>query len=748
MTFSSFRVPRHLASLLLAASFLLVACGGGGGSGSSGTSAPAAPTLLFAASTGTTALTLQWSGSTSDVAYDVHAGTSADFQPSAQTLQATVQNASAATLTGLQPATSYTLKLVAHRAGAADAAGTNSLTVATMDAPLVPKSGAVVQRDTDIGLTATAIDAASVTLAAGAGATPPPIGGFLVGQVAGSAYVRKVTALQPNASGWVATTQDVKFQDLYSSGHVSYVIAATDAAFHPPAASPSRASRARALAEPDDDSPLCDAEAEAAASLSTSLLSRLVNPKFRGDAGFDLDSYPYVTASASADWSVDAKLDAKLEGTVDASCNKKVLESDPVAYAFLIGPVPFEVGATFELDLGASAHSAGELAISVEGAVHGSLEANFRANHTEGLVFTGSNVPPTGTFVPTLESAATGKLEGTLGLTATLLADGYISIGSRKFHLAETIQLIEVGISAGPSATLKVEPTVGFVKGLQPFQLQQADLDVVVTGLVKPGSDVEDFLSALGLDSSSFEITPVLATVPIYHLPTLALAIGTDQHATGSEVGGVNLSIDPKTIKWAWDSTPPPVTPMPPDGSFELQIKDRSEGCAAISATDAVFGEFGRRYSEPQPYGIAVIDFSSPPTSGDGPFTYGSYVLGGGAPGGSGTFTSLNPGYLLNVAYMVDLYRTDGRKLTLQTVDMGPFEPDPDVTGVTTTLLFATSAGSDSVDIPQPINKFGHFEFGTRIKDVLSVGFVSPYVGEQVPVLALKKLQVALGCGD
>lgn len=747
------RVRRWRTLIGLTSILLLASCGGDDGAGAvggtGGSASANAPTLLFAASTGTTSLTMRWDGAASGTRYDVYAGTTADFQPSAQTLRATVQDATTATLTGLQPGTSYTLKLVAHHTGAADAAGTNALTVATMDAPLVLRSGVVIERDSDLGVSATAVDANTLTLAASTGATPPPIGSFLTGQIDGAAYLRKVTALEASGSGWIATTQDVRFQDLYASGKVSYTLAAAPQALQPVNAPVTAALKPRAFAASGAAPITCEADASASVSVMPSVVSANVSPQFSATTGFDANAYPYFDASASAAWAVDLKLDAKWDGAVSASCDKELLESKPIGYAFTVDLVPFEVGATFSLHAGSSVASTGTIDMSIEGISTGTLAANLHANHDDGLVVTtGSTPPPTLDVKPILNSDVTGNFTATVDLDATLLADGYLSIGSRQLHLDETVQVVEVGVSAGPEAQLVIDKTKGFVQNIKPFQLTRADLDLVVTGSVKPGTDLLDFLSALGIDGDAFELTPELARVPAYHMPTLALAIDSTQHATGSEVGGVNLKVDPGTIIWAWKpAAPPPTNPMVPTGNFAIDIQQNAEGCTAISATDKVFGEFGRRYSDPQPYGVALINFSATPssvTAGDvaNDYVYGKYDVGAGTRSG-GYFKSFNDGGL-NQAFMVYIRRTDGQPFTLKSIDMGTGVPR------TTSILSGSASVISGGLLEATSPAIGHFDFGSQITDVSNVTFLSPYIaGESLDsaFLLLNNIEVGLGCG-
>lgn len=180
--------------------------------------------ITLATATDEGELTIVWTPAIDDTTspsgmrYEIHLGSSADFQPSPSTLATIVTGGSHAVVQGLAPATQFFLRVVAVDADGQRTASTGGGTwnVSTLEFAPEQRTGAVFQAADGLGLGDATVRGSDLIFQAGGGAHLPEVGAQLVGSFAdGGGYLRTVTNATTSGGEIIVGTSTASVEDAF-----------------------------------------------------------------------------------------------------------------------------------------------------------------------------------------------------------------------------------------------------------------------------------------------------------------------------------------------------------------------------------------------------------------------------------------------------------------------------------------------------------------------------------------------------
>jgi hypothetical protein len=606
LTYSCLRL---LASLGIASCVtLLSACGGseGGGTPSSGPGPVgvtlSAPEPLFVAATSPSTVSLAWtpaaaSAPNARVAYQVHSASTADFQPNSASVRATVAGGTETTVDGLSPASTLYFKVVAVADGATPVSSTKSLRATMPATALRLKQGVVVRRDSDLGLANPSITATTLQYRLTTQSAVAPTGTYLTGydSVTNKAFLRRITATRTQDGVLTLETTDAALESVIQSGDIMFSFRGGDSA-----TTAANLDRGISAARPKALSALKGSGNCSTDSVADSTIKVEFSESFEPDADvsikFEAGKLKTVDAVASVDLAVSARAALVLSGSVSRVCTLPLGTRSIRRWVFFGGVFPVLVGGRFALDGNTEVAAEGNIdyAFIAETGASARASASYAADTGWKLQpFDVRRAPPS--LQPSLRKELSTALDARTrtGLKLTFSPEIYlVPLLDASFEVASKFQITA---SAPPD----------FLSTIRPIQLDKAlaKVEGVARLQVTKGN-----IEVLRLTIKEVSLSQDVFSVPVFETPKFDLALDESGYPTllldGSARSGVLATAVPGSTTWH-------VRPEPPATSGPQTVK-RSEPpqlsyvpnnpCSdtvkfAYSATDSVFGEFGRRFS-------------------------------------------------------------------------------------------------------------------------------------------------------
>ncbi len=188
---------------------------------------PGNPEIVLLVPTDTDKLTLAWlpvtdnAASSEEMVYEVHLSRQENFQPSPDTLKATVTSETQKDLTGLETGTTYYASVIAVDRDGNRSAKQNYHPVTTFTLPIIESSTTTFDVDENLGLVGATKDGTDYSYANTADTTPPEVGSILFTKVGEDVYLRKVDSLNTTDENVVVQTGDAELTQVLEQAAVS-----------------------------------------------------------------------------------------------------------------------------------------------------------------------------------------------------------------------------------------------------------------------------------------------------------------------------------------------------------------------------------------------------------------------------------------------------------------------------------------------------------------------------------------------
>lgn len=623
------RCLRLLASFgSLATLIIFQGCGGGGTNlivaetPTELVATPDAPKLVQAVSVIEGKSILTWDIAQSDVAYEVHASLSENFEPSSNTKVGEIVGKNE--FEALIPLTNtkYYIRLVAKRRGAAVVNSLNSLPVTAVNSTLKVRTSTRITRAETVGLLLTSIESSEALFLIAPTGILPMQGEYLYALASSTSpqeYLIKVqSAAREGTTVKVIYSMPV-FEELFESGYLSISTRSSTADFVEATAS---TDRKQALGE--TKSPAAAAKCEPGIRLD------VANARFAPDAGidmgFDARGEGFVKAWATGSATADLEFGTSDVASVSYSCIKDLLKPN-ASFIRLPFVFPIWVGMQTMLKLGLEGRASEPLSALFRGSLNGAVGTTLKitALRLPQIDWEGSRFEARlGT--PSLDSKPKGAGKYTLTADASFGVDGLVSFFPNAEWL--TLTVAKAYLAAGLKGVIEHEETKGFIKreGIQKIQLKEAKLQAFAAVKLFLGLEgkLMDTLKLNAGINSDFQLTgPIdLFATPVFDMNSNERSVGkhiSEGTLWSKSEGGRFAEIESKSEKWFFAKTniPDILSPLPPtttDGASEIKYTVQSQSCATFSAIDNIFGERGRRFAVPKNIGSAeqIILYFSP----------------------------------------------------------------------------------------------------------------------------------------